>query len=167
MASAFHKTRYYTQGCDKLLVCTDHKPLLGVLNDRSLESIDNPRLLRLKEKTLGSRFKIIHIHGRKLCGPDALSQAVTTAQGEVQMITSSHEDRGVSASNAGFSWLDLHQPCQGESCFNLQAGPTDNSPGWGSLDSVEMEDYELTTKDAREGPLGGNQSCYEWGVPSA
>ena len=23
-------TRYYTQGCDKLLVCTDHKPLLGV-----------------------------------------------------------------------------------------------------------------------------------------
>ena len=66
VASALRKTRYYTQGCDKLLVCTDHKPLLGVLNDRSLESIDNPRLLRLKEKTLGWRFKLIHIPGRKV-----------------------------------------------------------------------------------------------------
>jgi hypothetical protein len=24
VASALHKTRYYNQGCDKLLVCTDH-----------------------------------------------------------------------------------------------------------------------------------------------
>ena len=69
--SALHKTRYYTKGCDKLLIGTDHKPLLGVLNDRTMESLDNPRL---KEKTLGWRFKIIHIPGRKLCGPDALSR---------------------------------------------------------------------------------------------
>ena len=75
MASALHKTRYYTQVCDKLLFGTDHKPLLGVLNDRSLDSIDNPRLIRLKEKPLGWRFKIIHIPGRK-CGPDALSRAL-------------------------------------------------------------------------------------------
>ena len=38
VASALHKTRYYTQGCDKLLIGTDHKPPLGVLNDRSMES---------------------------------------------------------------------------------------------------------------------------------
>jgi hypothetical protein len=37
VASALHKTRYYTQGCNKLLIGTDHKPLLSVLNDRSLE----------------------------------------------------------------------------------------------------------------------------------
>ena len=55
------------------MIGTDHKPLLGVLNDRSMDSLDNPRLIRLKEKTLGSRFKIIHIPGRKLCGPDSLS----------------------------------------------------------------------------------------------
>ena len=74
LMSALHKTtRYYTQGCDRLLIGTDHKPLLGVLNDRSMDSLDNPRLIRLKEKTLGSRFKIIHIPGRKLCGPDSLS----------------------------------------------------------------------------------------------
>ena len=37
------------------------KPLLRVMNNRSRESTDNPRLVRLKEKTLGWRFKIIHI----------------------------------------------------------------------------------------------------------
>ena len=46
------------------MIGTDHKPLLGVLNDRSMESIDNPRLIHLKEKTLGWRFKIIHIPGK-------------------------------------------------------------------------------------------------------
>ena len=53
----------HTQGCDKLLISTDHKPLLGVLNDRSLDSIDNPRHIRLKKKTLGWMFRIIHISG--------------------------------------------------------------------------------------------------------
>ena len=74
VASALHKTRYYTQGCDKLVIGTDHKTLLGVLNDRSLDSLDNLRFIRLKEKTLGWSFKIIHIPGKKLCGPDALSR---------------------------------------------------------------------------------------------
>ena len=73
VANALKKTRYYTQGCEKLLVGVDHKPLLGVLNDKSLENIDNPRLMRLKEKTLGWRFQIIHIPGRKLGAPDAFS----------------------------------------------------------------------------------------------
>jgi hypothetical protein len=70
------------------------------------------------------------------------------------MMTSSQEDRGISASQEGFTWVDQYQPCHGESFYNLQAGPIDDSPGWGSLDSVEMVDYELTTKDAREGILG-------------
>ena len=55
------------------MIGTDHKLLLGVLNDRSLDSLDNPRLIRLKEKTLGWRFKTIHIPGKKLCRPYALS----------------------------------------------------------------------------------------------
>ena len=75
VASALKKTRYYTQGCEKLIIGVDHKPLLGVLNDKSLESIDNPRLMRLKEKTLGWRFQIIHIPGRKLGAPDAFSRS--------------------------------------------------------------------------------------------
>jgi hypothetical protein len=67
VASALHKSRYYSLGCDKLLVSTDHKQLLGVLNDRSLESIDNPRLI-----CKGENF--------------ALSRAVTPVQCEVQMM---------------------------------------------------------------------------------
>ena len=80
-------TRYYTQGCDKLLIGTDHKPLFGVLNDRCLDWVDNPRLIHLKEKTFGWRFRIIHIPGRKLCGPNALSRAVAPGQQEVQTMT--------------------------------------------------------------------------------
>ena len=50
VASALHRMRYYTKGCDRLLISTDHKPLLGVLNDRSMNSLDNPRLMRLKRR---------------------------------------------------------------------------------------------------------------------
>ncbi|CAC5426162.1 unnamed protein product [Mytilus coruscus] len=38
---ALHQTRYYVLGCKDLLVATDHKPLLQILNDRSLTDIDN------------------------------------------------------------------------------------------------------------------------------
>ena len=39
----------------------------------SPKKIDNSRLSRLKEKTLGWELRIIHIAEIKLCGPDALS----------------------------------------------------------------------------------------------
>ena len=75
-----YKTRHYTQECDKLLVCTEYKPLVPVLNTKRLEEIENPRLMRLREKTLGWRFQTIHIPGRKLGGPDALSRAKMPAE---------------------------------------------------------------------------------------
>ena len=52
----------------------DHKPLLKILGDRKLEDIDNPRLLKLKEKTLNWRFKVVHVPGRIHVGPDTLSR---------------------------------------------------------------------------------------------
>ena len=69
-----HRSRYYTLGCDKLLVGTDHRPLLGLLNNKKLEWIDNPRLLKLKTKTLGWRFSIMYIPGKETGGPDCLSR---------------------------------------------------------------------------------------------
>ena len=36
VADSLHRTRYYTQGCEKLVIGVDHKPLLGILNDRPL-----------------------------------------------------------------------------------------------------------------------------------
>ena len=46
------KTKYYTLGSEKLTICVDHKPLLGILgNSCPMEKIDNSRISRLKEKT--------------------------------------------------------------------------------------------------------------------
>ena len=59
------------------MVATDHKPLLGVLNNRHLGDIKNERLLSLKEKTLPYRFSIIHIPGQKQKAPDANSRKPT------------------------------------------------------------------------------------------
>ena len=71
---ALHQTRYYVLGCKDLIIATDHKPLLQILNDRSLTDITNRRLLNLKEKTLGYRFTVVHVPGRKNLGPDAASR---------------------------------------------------------------------------------------------
>ena len=71
---ALHQTKYYILGCSDLTIATDHKPLVGILNDRSLTEIDNRRLLNLKEKTLAFKFNIIHVPGKKNAGPDAASR---------------------------------------------------------------------------------------------
>ena len=52
MAWDLEQTRYFTQGCDDLLVVTDHKPLVKVLGDRILDEISNTRLFRLKLRIL-------------------------------------------------------------------------------------------------------------------
>ena len=74
VAYALHQTRYYVLGCDDLIIATDHKPLLRILDDRSLAAIDNRRLLNLKEKTLSYRFTIMHIPGKKNLAADAASR---------------------------------------------------------------------------------------------
>ena len=62
-AHGLNRCRMFTLGCPNLILATDHNPLTGILNDRRLDSIENPRLLRLKEKTLGFDFKIMYIKG--------------------------------------------------------------------------------------------------------
>jgi hypothetical protein len=49
---ALEQTRFFTMGCPDLLVITDHQPLLKIFGDRRLDEIDNPRLFRLKRRTL-------------------------------------------------------------------------------------------------------------------
>ena len=61
-------------GSPHLILATDHKPLTKILNDRSLETIQNPRILRLKEKTLMFDFKVVHIPGDENQAPDACSR---------------------------------------------------------------------------------------------
>ena len=74
VSDALFKARHFVLGCPNLIVAVDHKPLLGILNDKSLAEIDNPRLLMLKEKTLWFRFTVIHVSGKTHLGPDYMSR---------------------------------------------------------------------------------------------
>ena len=64
IAYALQQTKFFTLGCDSLLVVTDHKPLSKVLGDRTLDEISNTRLLKLKQRTLPWRFTIKHLPGK-------------------------------------------------------------------------------------------------------
>ena len=74
VAWSLEDTSWFTLGCSSLIVATDHKPLLNILNDKSLEAIRNPRLFRLKQRTLFWRFTILHVPGRWNCAADATSR---------------------------------------------------------------------------------------------
>ena len=74
VVDALHKARHFVLGCPDLIIATDHQPLLGLLNDKSLADIGNPRLLSLKEKTLWFSFRVVYVPGRKHCGPDYMSR---------------------------------------------------------------------------------------------
>ena len=74
IAWALHKCRMFVAGCQDLIVTTDHQPLTGVFGDRDLSGITNPRLFKLKEKTLQYRFTIQHRQGKWHRGSDAMSR---------------------------------------------------------------------------------------------
>ena len=77
VADALNKARYFVLGCDDLIVAVDHKPLLKVFGDRSLDEISNTRLRNLKEKTLRYRFRMVHIPGVKHRAADSISRHPT------------------------------------------------------------------------------------------
>ena len=74
IAKGLEDTKYYTMGCKQLFVATDHKPLVSILGDQSLADVQNPRLARIKEKTLWWQFTIIHTPGKLQLAADALSR---------------------------------------------------------------------------------------------
>ena len=74
VAWGLEQTRYFTQGCDNLVVITDHKPLVKILGDRTLDEITNSRLFRMKQRTLPWRFDIQHMPGKSNHAADAASR---------------------------------------------------------------------------------------------
>ena len=86
VADALEKAKHFVLGCKRLTIATDHRPLLKIFGDRSLDNIGNPRLRNLKEKTLQYRFKIVHIPGVRNKAPDALSRHPTGSPTPEQMI---------------------------------------------------------------------------------
>ena len=71
---ALEKCRIFILGCKNLTLVVDHKPLVKILGDRSLDEIKNPRLFNFKEKTLMYDFAIKHVPGKWHAGPDACSR---------------------------------------------------------------------------------------------
>ena len=112
VAWALEHSRFFTLGCDNLVVVTDHKPLTKILGDRTLDEIHNPRLFRLKQRTLPWRFSIVHLPGDTNSAADAISRYPTTHDPEAQ-IFSEEEEAEVSAikfsmqSDLTVSWDDM------------------------------------------------------------
>ena len=76
VADALDKARHFVLGCHDLTIAVDHRPLLKIFGDRSLD-ISNVRLRNLKEKTLRYRFTMVHIPGVKNRASDTLSRHPT------------------------------------------------------------------------------------------
>jgi hypothetical protein len=77
-AWSLEQTRFFTMGCDNLLVVVDHKPLVKLLGDRRLDEIDNPRLFRIKQRTLMWKFSVEYQPGIHNYFADAVSLHPTT-----------------------------------------------------------------------------------------
>ena len=73
VAYALEKAKFFVLGCTDLNVAVDHKPLLDIFSDRSLD-MANGRMRSLKEKTLRYRFTMSHVPGLKNRAADALSR---------------------------------------------------------------------------------------------
>ena len=74
VAWGLEQSRSFTQGCGDLMVITDHKPLVKILGDRTLDEISNTRLFRIKQRTLPWRFTIAHMPGKTNHAADATSR---------------------------------------------------------------------------------------------
>ena len=73
---ALDNARFFVLGCQDLVIAVDHKPLLSLFSNRTLD-IPNSRLRNLKEKTLRYRFTIEHVPGAKHKAADAISRRPT------------------------------------------------------------------------------------------
>ena len=67
-------TKYYTLGCKKLFIATDHQPLTTTLGPQALADVENKRLAKIKEKTMWWRFEMLYNPGRTQNAADALSR---------------------------------------------------------------------------------------------
>ena len=76
VAWAIKKCRLFLAGIPCFQIATDHRPLVPILNSKTLDEIENPRLQRLRMKIgeVGS-FTAVWIPGSQHQAPDALSRA--------------------------------------------------------------------------------------------
>ena len=102
VAWGLEQTKYFTQGCSDLTVVTDHKPLLKIFGDRTLDEIPNTRLFRLKQRTLPWHFRIEYMPGSTNSAADAASRNPSLA-GEANLNEVCFADTLESAIAAGIN----------------------------------------------------------------
>ena len=68
------KCSQFILGHPNLLVAVDHKPLVKIFGNSTMEDIPNPRLFRLKQKALRYRFTPCYVSGKKNVVPDTFSR---------------------------------------------------------------------------------------------
>ena len=73
MTEALQKLKYFVLGCPELVVATDHKPLVRVVQGH-LSGTSNPQLLSIVEKTRWFKFHIVHVPGKDYPEPDFMSR---------------------------------------------------------------------------------------------
>jgi hypothetical protein len=70
---AVSKCRLYLAGT-KFKIITDHKPLLGIMNGKHIDAMNNVRIQRLMSKLLGFEYTVEWIAGKNHVIADALSR---------------------------------------------------------------------------------------------
>ena len=70
---ALEHSEYYCLNADRIIIKTDHAPLKGLFN-KDLCKINNPRVIKLLEKTLHFNLEVEHISGKANEAADALSR---------------------------------------------------------------------------------------------
>ena len=78
---AVEKCRMYLAGTH-FTVLTDHKPLLGIMNGKNLDAMNNNRIQRLMSKLLGYSYDVLWIPGKRQTIADALSRSPVFAAEE-------------------------------------------------------------------------------------
>ena len=82
---AIKKCRIFLAGTS-FSVITDHKPLISIINRKSMNEVHNPRVQRLLEKVAGYDFSVSWTPGKTHRIADALSRAPTfkTEEGDLE-----------------------------------------------------------------------------------
>ena len=97
IAWGLEQSKYFTQGCNDLLVVTDHKPLTKIFGDRTLDEISNTRLFRLKQRTLPWLFDIAYMPGETNLAADAASRHPSSSMCQLLTVTDQDEEELVNA----------------------------------------------------------------------
>ena len=135
VVDALKKARHFVLGCRDLIVAVDHKPLLKIFGDRSLEDIPNPRLLNLKEKTLQYQFRMIHVPGVRHAAADAVSRHPIS---DAEQLTLPDDVACIAPPHSFSLAIRSNHPVESEICVHY-------SPPTEIVESVTWDDIRVAT----------------------